>query len=1538
MTETKTIIKVFVASSMQHEEARAKIKEILEKPNMLSSSVIQVYLHEKDGRYSFRAGEDSQEKISAEALMCNAFILYAGDFIGKNTICEFERIFNKSERSYTFIYVIHNPEDYIKDFNPDIHSLWKDFNDEYLIDKERGVNYYELQTNKESLEEHLEIIRDELLSKSLVALDSDRLCYEQMLSAGQQIYRIGSDFYYPRPTDELIAAALDDTDVPLTIVAGESLSGKTKSVVRVLKDMAAGDTPVFFMRGSDVDAAERFMHINIEQQFPRGKRSIFFIDEIDRLLLSDATCSLADNNVPRKFVEMYNFALRDGQRLTIVGSTNCDVDDLLCKLSRVQGYDKEKTRVIDIPAPEYNELLQLVRILRSRNLLPPTTAVAIKSGMPLGALFVDLRTVRSIYDGYMNIGNAVELNETRLLFHAIKSLAMWKFSSENDFHLLLDFYNFLLRKTIDEDELCSRLSRFKEIITVRKEVVESDDFFEEPQTDYSFMVEDIIRDRVVKYDSQTTSEPTDRDYILSAKTIIRYIFRQYENGRSEELFRPLTILFSRLANMVENRPEYSKLFDAVLGKIPVAGLSDRHEPAETEADTHKDWVDIWLGVWAGEMLSRDGSSYSEVSAIMRQRMSQPLLAAVMEYERLNGLPDTVSGLIFENGTLKEEFRTAENKNFSEELIRKFPDFESAMKWVEDRDHDELVLRLIPKALSVPVDIDANLKKCISYSVNLLSERITDVGMVEEMFAMLDRLNEKRLKSGRSVLFADDKEKYFALIKPFVWRKISFSIPSAALIDVFRLLNGIDCGVHADGKIDAYKVQKSMILNQLIAPMLKSDAMECWEAMGDLRDSYTLRAVLEKISDFAEARGVFESFMNTRKEGDLRITLTIINTLLRQARRYGEIENINDYCRRYNIFKDGEKSVLDINDPYTFSALYNLKELSFSEVLDIVTYHKNRFSEAVPRFSDTLGSVINRAPDYKTAEELLFTDEGLKYFTEEEQKLLQESNIVISILIKKISGQDAAEAGERIESLIKAWEADGSLHERLGAEGIHIVNEIINNENICPYDRLPDLISYLRGKGIDPGDNEYFVRHLAKRRIKHFLGCGDRRSAADIANELVLKLASAPREQLRKAVYMRCNLEDKIFKADLNIDERDIYPHVDDKRNWTLTECTMLEFFENMLEHRYASAKALNHILRTLGNRPARLKNGFDRDKTKEQIEELAALAVRKKTFLNHISYISLNNLIGKEGIDIFDLAPEYSVIEHVAGEMSSGKMSRREAEELVRKTGERKGVNIPLTQTFFDFAIRAEALRGRDLDALLEDIKNLPKGIIFSSLMFHTLMRTVRNLDDVYDVEDLYYDSFEPGKAPEIINRFSSFCTSEFTDSKRGIPRENYHDVYRYALNYDYDTGTINPDDTLDSSLVLALMLNKCSPFTLEETMDYIEKNNPVITPQSFYHLIGACRTTRDYEVILPLMPDGVFKIDYIRAIIFKVCDNARKVNWDFLNYFDNDETIEQWRTVMSKAFAKDYQKLVDRLEYIKRKFAHSHRLHTFATRLLKKS
>ncbi len=1494
MKESKNIIKVFVASSLQHASARLKIKERLEQLNGDGhlKAKINVYLHEKDGTYSFRQGEDSQAKISAEALSSNAFILYAGDAIGKRTIEEFENVLEGSDRNYTFIYVIHNPDDKLPDFNPEIHRTWKEFDSEYLGDKKHGVTYYEVQTSGETLDFHLDRIRDEMLFESLVPIFPADLRYENLLSSQQQKYRLGKDFYYPRPTDELIAQAVANPKNPLTIVAGESLSGKTRSIVHTLADISDDKAKVYFLRGADSDAAERFMHLNIEKQFPAGSKNIFVIDEIDRLLLNDSDRNLvADNALPRKFADLVHIAGQDPRRLVILGSTNFDTDELLNQLAKVDSALRDKTEFIDIEPMEVEEMHLLARLLRARNLIPTDALGEIKKGMPIGALFVDLSALNNIYAAALNIRDTVERRRTALLFHAIKSLALWKFSGRHDFDLLLDFYNFLLRpgRGVTAEELCSMLSRYPELITVTVDTGSGSSFFGPAEPVYSFEVEDVIRDRVMKFESQSTETPSDEDYTGSAIRIIGYLIDRKRSDSSQDFFRPLTILVSRVRRLLEDPKALSRIFDELTKLYPVDSLIDRHELKPTESEVAKDWVDHWLGVWAQEMLSRSDEAYTAVRAVIDKRPSQQLLAVGLRHERLNGLPDTLSHYLFEGGKLKPQYRVAESKELAEELVERFPTFEEALLWTEERDYDELVRRLSSPDYSGSIKNEAAVKARLAHTLVLLAKRITDSAQVHEVSAMLDRLDQRRRREGLSGIFADDREKYFAMLSPAFWEPVSKQIPSAELIGFFRQLNAIDSSWAENGKINRVGINKEIILNQLMRPMQKFDAIECWDSLAKTPDTFSLRMIMEKMGDFAEAKSIFEEYMKSHGKDKIKISLLLINVLLKLAKRSAEIEETNELCRLYGIFNEGENSVLDVNDPYTFGALYNVDQLPFDERMRIAAYHKNKFAVQTPRKPEELGSLIYRAGKFDRTYSLLYENFGLKYFTEEEQRGLQKSPVVVSMLFKKVNTDaDGEKARNLIMRLIEEWSASGDLKKMIGDKDTNIITEIVRKGRIFSFDQLTDFLNRLKAAGIDPTGNTYFDRFFALRKIRHSLRQGDRAKAIEIANNLVLAYSHSSRSQLQLAMWIRCNIESAKDSEDLELDVIRIYPFVDADKTWSLREQTLLGFVKNMLEHRYAHSKVLYHVLLSLGRQLRDAESKDSRAALKSEIESLRDLAIEKRTFLDHISYYHLSELVSPYGVDLLAMAPEYSPMEDVAMRMSRGVMTRREAEEYVTMVARRRGYDIKLTQTFYDFAVTSERLSDKSVDELLQDIGQLPDGIIFSSRMFYTAMKGAKSLKDVLALEKAYI--------------------------------------------------TANPDAEIDSGMVLMLINNFESNLTVYDILGYISRHSLALSPEAFYHLLSKCNTYREYESLLPVMPDGIFTVNYVRALLYRFYDSDKRwVNWGLFRPFNNERTLRAWAELVKQS--PDFKdKITDRLRYLKNTLELGNDLNAFAYKLLKYS
>jgi hypothetical protein len=200
-----------------------------------------------------------------------------------------------------------------------------------------------------------------------------------------------------------------------------------------------------------------------------------------------------------------------------------------------------------------------------------------------------------------------------------------------------------------------------------------------------------------------------------------------------------------------------------------------------------------------------------------------------------------------------------------------------------------------------------------------------------------------------------------------------------------------------------RLYKIRLLNTILDHIPDCEVIEFWNIIENLCDNYTLMRMLKKIESFEQAKTIFSTFKERMEIADTEIkyqnNTTIFNGLLQKAQTLNDIEECEQFFRD-DILKD--KELLELNDKYTQGILYNVlgkiaMNQNDSSAFEMMQKSLSKYKVEKRRDPQTIAPLINFAPDYETAYNLLYNEEGLKYINKEEQEMLQQSSYIVSTL-------------------------------------------------------------------------------------------------------------------------------------------------------------------------------------------------------------------------------------------------------------------------------------------------------------------------------------------------------------------------------------------------------------------------------------------------------------------------------------------------------------------------------------------------------------
>lgn len=538
---------VFIASSLSFQKERDLMEKVLTERNNSELNIV-VHRHEKNGDNDLAKG-DTQEIINSEIRQCDVIIFFAGNWIRSKTIGEFNVAIENASNKHIYFYQNPTLEYTQEDWTNT--TLWKDFYAEYMqkhLDDDTVIERYEKQCNTlEQLRDALVKDRESFLNNPFCAISCHKMEYDKIIPNSQANRRRGNlDYYFIRPeVDNKLKEEFDSTNKTI-IVTGQSTSGKTIAVCRMLKKLPQEYYVVILNADTTKEQLERLS----VSQFQHGKK-ILLLDDLQLLFWKEENEKPIpiDRELLRKLSEILHIGNPDFKVIATTSYSFKEVKSMLTFNEMVPPAIVE----VGIKPLSFKKINEYARELRTYGYLK----LRPEADMTIGSLFFDIDRIKARYNNQFQNSNLSNLQKSMLrqLCHAIKCLWMWKKRSRNKIDLLLDFLKFTYENSYekaDRSTICELAGKVDDLI-----------YYQDIEKG-TFEVEDIIVTQVFQYYS---SEPSD-DLLATEKKAIKGIFRYIYYKDRPNFFKNTTKILHRVKNCSVNAPELQQyIINDVVSRI-----------------------------------------------------------------------------------------------------------------------------------------------------------------------------------------------------------------------------------------------------------------------------------------------------------------------------------------------------------------------------------------------------------------------------------------------------------------------------------------------------------------------------------------------------------------------------------------------------------------------------------------------------------------------------------------------------------------------------------------------------------------------------------------------------------------------------------------------------------------------------------------------------------------------------------------------------------------------------------------------------------
>ena len=266
---------VFVASSMEYQDWREGLRNIIEKINSdaryyrgIQNDILTPHIY---GTTTYGDGtKDQQASINNIIKSCDIFLLLikCGDEIGDKSLEEYNIACQADLYIKTFV-ICSNTDSKDKRIKC-LKTL-----SSRIDDTERYISIIEDREFDEKLKE---FIRDIIFKKLIFQYYHNELSYENHIKDTTQIFRKYDQSYYHRNIDDAISDLVNKSS--LIILEGNTYSGKTRAVYELMINKTEWENHLFYVYKSGRCNNDDLNSINIDI----NKNEVIFIDDINSII------------------------------------------------------------------------------------------------------------------------------------------------------------------------------------------------------------------------------------------------------------------------------------------------------------------------------------------------------------------------------------------------------------------------------------------------------------------------------------------------------------------------------------------------------------------------------------------------------------------------------------------------------------------------------------------------------------------------------------------------------------------------------------------------------------------------------------------------------------------------------------------------------------------------------------------------------------------------------------------------------------------------------------------------------------------------------------------------------------------------------------------------------------------------------------------------------------------------------------------------------------------------------------------------------
>lgn len=443
-----TDLKFFIASSLSLKSERNAVKEAVKELNEKNIPFNFSFYDYNEHSVQVYEAEGAQNAINRRWIhKCAFFVLIFDKEVGPNSLDEFRTAISLCEAKLyplnIFVFYNRKNEEYAKGFIREHASYACMQQDGSIVMKEKvfGIPYSDQVDIKDKIVSNVVIWTRNSDVPLAKAVQTSNIKPQDFYSDKTRLDHCKPGIYFKRDFDDKLREYATSCVGNVVYVTGASLSGKTRAVFKLLREI---DDSWYIYMNNDKSFDEKLEFVNSLADYLKfssfNQKLYVVLDDFDKYELEEESL--------KKAFDRFFKALHEGN-CTVIVISSVSVGELKFSWAELEN------QTVQIKDMSDEECQDAELFFRRNGLIGNETENAAKSNVQYrmtGAMLVNLLQKRTEYSNFINRQSREKNSEIYRkyvvdLYRTLKAMSIWYAEEKGDFNLIYDFWKYLCERS-----------------------------------------------------------------------------------------------------------------------------------------------------------------------------------------------------------------------------------------------------------------------------------------------------------------------------------------------------------------------------------------------------------------------------------------------------------------------------------------------------------------------------------------------------------------------------------------------------------------------------------------------------------------------------------------------------------------------------------------------------------------------------------------------------------------------------------------------------------------------------------------------------------------------------------------------------------------------------------------------------------------------------------------------------------------------------------------------------------------------------------